>query len=305
VPRIGFIAADPPDRQTGDPEVRALLAGLQDYGYVDGQNIQVEPRFPTAVRQNAKMINELLSLGVDVLLTEGTNTTQAAQFGTSTVPIVGIYTGDPLGTGLVQSLSRPGGNVTVISQDSPDVNGKRLELLHQIVPSAARIGLIYVTWNPPQITGLPQVIDAARQIGLEVVPSPVSSTDASDLSVLDQAIDAAMGDNAQAFYVWPPLGGRGGWSRIAARLKDFHLPSVGGNSEFSEVGGLSVYGANVAAINRRAGYFVDRILKGTSPADLPVEFPTVFDVAINRSTAAAIGFTIPPEVSLQVTEWVP
>jgi putative ABC transport system substrate-binding protein len=121
---------------TNDPEFQALLTGLRDYGYVDGQSIQVEHRFPTDASQFSEMVNELLSLGLDVLLTVGTNATQAAQSATSTVPIVGIFAGDPLGTGLLQSLSHPGGNVTVISQNSPDTNGKRLELLHQIVPSA-------------------------------------------------------------------------------------------------------------------------------------------------------------------------
>jgi putative ABC transport system substrate-binding protein len=283
----------------------ALLQGLHDYGYVDGQNIQLEPRFPTDVSQFSEMVDDLLRLGADVLLTVGTPATQAAQSATSTVPIVGISAGNPVGTGLVQSLSRPGGNVTVISQNSPDTGGKRLELLHQIVPSATRIGVIYLTWDENAVVNLQQVIDAAPSLGVVVVPAPVSSTDSSDLSALDQAIDAANGDNAQAFYTFATMAGLQGYSRIADHLKVFHLAGVGVDNRFAEAGGLATYGANLVAMHRRAGYFVDRILKGASPADLPVELPTVWDVAINRSTTDAIGVSIPPEVAVQVTEWVP
>jgi putative ABC transport system substrate-binding protein len=210
-----------------------------------------------------------------------------------------------LGTGLVQSLAHPGGNVTVISQNSPDTNGKRLELLRQIVPSTIRIGVLYSTWNQAEVVALPSLVDAARVLGVEIVPAPVSSPNARDLSSLDQAVNVAIANNAQAFYVSPPAAGVYGYSHIATRLKDLELASVAGDTQFAEVGGLMTYGADVAAIYRRAGYFVDRILKGISPADLPFEFPTVFDIAINQSTAAAIGVTIPPEVALQVTEWVP
>jgi putative ABC transport system substrate-binding protein len=217
---------------------------------------------------------------------------------------VGIDAADPLGAGLVQSLSRPGTNVTVISQDSPDTNAKRLQLLHQLVPSATRIANLYSTWNPSQLTDLQHLMDAARQIGVVLVPAAVSSTNTLDLSPVDHAMEAAIAENAQAFVLEPPLGQHEGYKRIATRLKDRQLASIASQSDFSEVGGLAAYGANVPALYRRAGYFVDRILKGASPADLPVEFPTVWDVAINRSTAEIIGVTIPPEVALQVTQWV-
>jgi putative ABC transport system substrate-binding protein len=230
------------------------------------------------------MVGELLGLGADVLLTTGTPVTQAAQAATSTVPIVGINAADPPGTGLVQSLSRPGGNVTVISQNAPDTNGKQLELLHQIVPSATRIEVLYRTWQPSELTGLQYLTDAARVLGVLPIPAGLLRTNETDLPALDQAIAAAIGDDAQAFFVFP-LAGLGGYSRIAARLKDLHLASVATDARFPEVGGLAAYGANVAATFRRAGHFVDRILKGASPADLPVEFPTVWDVAINRSTS--------------------
>jgi putative ABC transport system substrate-binding protein len=156
-----------------------------------------------------------------------------------------------------------------------------------------------------EVTGQQQTIDAARQIGVEIVPAPVSSTSASDLSPFDHAVDGAISDGAQAFVVSPPVGGQAGWSRIAVHLKDLHLASSAGENQYPELGGLAAYGANLVATCRRTGYFVDRIQKGTSPADLPIEYPTVFDFAINRSTAEAIGVTIPPEVALQVTEWVP
>jgi putative ABC transport system substrate-binding protein len=305
VPRIGFIAAAVPARDTSDPYFQALLEGLRDYGYVDGQNIQLEHRFPADSSQDSELVTELLRLGMDVLLMSGTVLTQAAQSATSTVPILGIDAGDPLGAGLVSSLSHPGGNVTVISQDAPDTAAKRLELLQQIVPAPARIADLYSTWNPTQLTDLQNLRDAARVLGVELIPAAVSSTNSSDLTPLDHALDAAIADGAQAFVLEPPLGQHEGYKRIAARLKDLHLASIASQSDLPQVGGLAAYGANVPALYRRAGYFVDRVLKGTSPADLPVEFPTVWDVVINRSTAEAIGVTIPPEVALQVTEWVP
>jgi putative ABC transport system substrate-binding protein len=205
---------------------------------------------------------------------------------------------------LVQSLAHPGGNVTVISQNSEAHIAKQLELLHQIASSAARIGFIYSTWQPNHVLDLQLSTNAARELGVELVPAPVSSTNASDFSALDQAINAAMAETVQAFQVLPPLGDLEGYKRVAARLTDLRLASVGGEKRFAEVGGLAAYGYDQPAMLRRAGYFVDRILKGTSPAELPVEFPTVWDVAINRTTAKAIGVTIPPEVALQVTEWV-
>jgi putative ABC transport system substrate-binding protein len=160
-----------------------------------------------------------------------------------------------------------------------------------------------MTYNRSEAAGLQQSIDAARSLGVVLAPVGVSSTNANDLTSLDQAIDAA--SDAEAFVVNAPLGGEDGFSRIAARPKDFHLASIGAENQFAKLGGLAAYGANSVATHRRAGYFVDRILKGARPAELPVEVPTVFDVAFNRSTAAAIGVTIPPEVALQVTEWVP
>jgi putative ABC transport system substrate-binding protein len=298
VPRIGWVANQAP---AGDPAsnamTQAVVAGLGDYGYIAGQNLQMESRFPTDVSQNAEMISDLLRSGVDVLVTGGTVATQAAKQATSTVPIVGVYVGDPVGTGLVQSIARPGGNVTALAQNAADANNKLLELLRLIVPTLRRVGTFYDPENAGQVSLVQQFSASAAASGLEVVLAPVPTF--ADFEV---AFETAVANGAEALL--DGYNRTEGNTRVAALALSHHLVSVSNSSDYPAAGGLLSYGPDLYAIYRRGGYYIDRILKGTKPADLPVEFPTAYDMVVNQATAKALGVTIPDQVAQQVTSWI-
>jgi putative tryptophan/tyrosine transport system substrate-binding protein len=301
VPRIGYVANQTP---AGDADnnaaFQALVAGLGDYGYVQGQSIEIESRWPTTVPEMPEMVSELLRWGVDVLVTGGTAATQAAKLATSTVPIVGIYVvGDPVGPGLVQSLARPGGNVTAITQGSSEITGKWLELLRLIEPTLRHVGFVYNPQNAGHVTTWEQLSTLAAASGLEAVPADVLTYTIADLDV---AFEAAVAKGAEAFVVLT-LGVEGN-TRLGALALSRHLVSLGSDSTYPAAGGLMSYGAAKLAIYRRGAYCVDRILKGAKPADLPVEFPTSFDLVVNHTTVIALGVTIPDEVAIQVTSWI-
>jgi putative ABC transport system substrate-binding protein len=246
------------------------------------------------------MISDLLRLGVDLLVTGGTAATVTAKQATSTVPIVGLYLGDPVGTGLAQSLARPGANVTGLANGSTDITGKQLELLQKIEPTLRRVGYLYNPANAAHVTVLAQMSAVATASGLEVVPAPVPA-----ISDLDAAFERAVAGGAEAF-IWSGFLQTPGDTRVAALALSHRLISLGstGGDNYPAAGGLMSYGPDVVAIWRRAGYFVDRILKGAKPADLPVELPTTYDLIVNHTTAAALGVTIPDEVAQQVTTWI-
>jgi putative ABC transport system substrate-binding protein len=299
VPRIAYVSASAPAGDAQEQKVfQALLAGLQDYGYTPGQNLQLESRFPTDPIQAPQVVGDLLQSSWDVLLIGGPIATQAAKLATSIVPIVGIAIGDPVGTGLVQSLARPGGNLTVISVDSLETGDKLLELLRQIEPTVRRFGHLYSPENPAHVSLWLRLSALAPTLGLAALPAPVHTS-----GDIDDDFETAIANGAEALVV-SPLFGSEGYTRIAALALSHGLVSLGVDSRYAAAGGLLSYGANFLAPFRRAGYYVDRILKGASPADLPVEVATTFDLVVNRTTATALGITIPPDVALQVTEWV-
>jgi putative ABC transport system substrate-binding protein len=298
VPRIGFVANQ---GLPGDPTtiswMQALITGLGDYGYSQGQNLQMDSRFPADATQNADMISDLLRSGVDVLVTGGTVSTQAAKQATSTVPIVGLGVGDPVGSGLVQNLARPGGNVTGISQGS-DFSGKWLELLVNIDPTLLPVGYLYNPGNVSHVTTLERFSPIAAASGLETLPAGFTG-----MADLDTAFENAVASGAEAF-IWFGFLGLEGDTRVAALSLSHRLVCMGVNSSYAMAGGLISYSADYIALFRRGGYYVDRILKGSKPADLPVEYPTTFDLVVNQATAKALGVTIPEEVAQQVTSWI-
>jgi putative ABC transport system substrate-binding protein len=300
VPRVGYSTSGAPagDR-VSQTTFQAFVAGLGGYGYIPEQNLQIESRFPTDQSQVPQMIGDLLQSGIDVLVTAGSLATQAAKQATSTVPIVGINVGDPLGTGLVQSLARPGGNVTVISQNSSGIVGKYVELLRQIEPALRRFAVLYTTGQPSQVTFWQQLSALANESGLEAVPAQVHT-----IADIDGAFETAAATGAEAFVVVSASQGAEGYAHIAALALSHRLVSEGLESRYAAAGGLLTYGADYVADGGRAGYLVDRILKGAKPADLPVEFPTTFELVVNRKTATALGIAIPEEVALQVTSWI-
>jgi putative tryptophan/tyrosine transport system substrate-binding protein len=299
VPRIGWVANQGP---AGDARVnghtQALVAGLGDYGYIPGQNLQMESRFPTDDTQNSEMISELLQSGVDVLVTGGTAATLAAKLATSTAPIVGIYVGDPLGSGLVQSIARPGGNVTALANGGSEIIGKWLELPRLIEPTLRGISLLYNPQNASHVAEWEQLSSLAAASGLAAVPAAVLT-----IADLDVAFETAVAKGADAF-IWSGFLEVDGDTRVAALALSHHLVSMGTDSSYPVAGGLMSYGPAVLPIYRRAAYYVDRILKGAKPADLPVELPTTYELVVNQATAKALGVTIPDEVAQQVTSWI-
>jgi putative ABC transport system substrate-binding protein len=298
VPRVGYVANL---GRPGDPEIsgwtQALIAGLGDYGYIPGQNLQLESRFPAVDSQNAEMISDLLRSGVDVLVTGGTAATTTANQTTSTVPIVGISVSHPVESGLVQSLARPGGNVTAISNAGFDTS-KWVELLLKIKPTVRRVGMLYNPENSGHVTLWGLFSTSAAASGVTAVPAEMRA-----IADVDAAFQTLVSSGTDAIIDSGGLGGEAE-ARIAALALSHHLVSLGGIDSYPVAGGLMSFSLDYTHMFRRGAYYVDRILKGAKPADLPVELPTTFDLVINQATAKALGVTIPDEVAQQVTTWI-
>ena len=266
--------------------------GLRAFGYVEGKNIVTEWRWAEGKYQRFPMlIQELMALKCDVLVTAGTPASLAVKEATTTIPLVMIAVGDPVGTGLIASLAKPGGNITGLTSIASDLEGKRLELLREVVPKTSHIAVI---WNPIsafQVISEKEMQDAARALHIKVLSLGVKGEDD-----LPNAFAAVVKEKPGALFV---LADRL-FLHYRTRLMEFalkhRLPGVHAYVELVEAGGLMSYGPNYAEMHRRAAYFVDKILRGTKPADLPVEQPTKFELVINLKTAKQIGVTIPPHV---------
>jgi putative ABC transport system substrate-binding protein len=293
--RLGYLGSTTAPTPLGRED--AYLQGLRDYGYVEGQNLIIERRYYEGRPDRlATLVAELVGLPVDIIFAGGgTIVAIAASEATRTIPIV-TATGDLVGTGLVESLPRPGGNVTGLTSMSAQLSGKRLELLKATVPSASHVAAIVAAINPTARINLQETQLGATALGLAIHP-----LDVRDPSELEAAFEAARG-LADAVLV---LGGfsftfrNEQFAEFAARSG---LPTMYQEREYVEDGGLMSYGPNYPAQYRRAAYFVDRILRGAQPADLPVEQPKTFDFVVNLKTAQALGLTFPEEIRLQVTE---
>jgi putative tryptophan/tyrosine transport system substrate-binding protein len=293
VPRLGLLGADPAGYTP------ALLEGLAEYGYVEGQNLLVEYRYRVGADQPESFqaaAAELVALPVDVIVAGGgTPSAVAAKQVTDSVPIVSP-TGDLLGVGLVASLGRPGGNVTGLTSISPALSGKRLELLRQALPALSQVAVL---WNPGSATATRAAAEteaAARVLGLGIQSLAVGHT--SDFAA---AVEQAREQSGAATVMGDPitLRNRALQADLATRNR---LPTMFVNRESVEAGGLMAYGSSITAQFRRAAYYVDRILRGTKPADLPVEQPMTFDFVVNMKTARELSIIFPNEIMLQVTE---
>jgi ABC-type uncharacterized transport system substrate-binding protein len=290
VPRIGILIA--PSASSFSARVEAFRRRLRELGYVEGKNIVIEYRYAEGkVERIPDLAAELVRLKVDVIVTSGgERTILAAKKASATIPIVFGAAADPVGSGLVSSLARPGGNITGLSQMSPDLDGKRLELLKEAFPKVARVAFL---WQPGWRgnLALTDMEAAAKALGLKL-----QSLEVRSLDDFDSAFARAKRDGAQALIT--TAGGI--ISTQQRQVLDFaaknRLPAIYHNSEFVEAGGLMSYGPSQTDLFRRAADFVDRILKGTKPADIPVEQPTKFEFAINLKAAKQIGVTIPPKV---------
>ena len=269
----------------------AFVQHLRELGWTEGRNVTIDYRWAEGRSERfAEIAAEFVRLKVDLILTHNTPPTLAAKQATSTIPIVFATAGDPVGSGIVASLHRPGGNVTGLSGESPDTLGKKIELLRQFVPGLRQLAFLSDVGNPLAATEARMIGDAARPLCLEVATFEVSQ--ATDI---DRAFEAFKG-RVQALYILAvPImftnSVRINNLALAARLPTLHVVR-----EYVEAGGLMSYGQNWPTMWRRAADLVDRILHGTKPSDIPVEQPTKFDLTINATTAKLLGLGIPPQL---------
>jgi putative tryptophan/tyrosine transport system substrate-binding protein len=281
----------------------AFRQGLRELGYVDGQNVVIEYRYADGRAERLPdLAAELVSLRVDVIVSGGTLAPLAAKQATSTIPIVLAAAGDPVGTGLVTNLAKPGGNVTGLSNLSRDLTAKRLQLLKEIVPRLSRVTVFWNAANIVAVLHIPEVEAAARTLGLQVQSLEVRGPDDFDNAVLERRLLAATsGGGGALFLLDDPL-----VMRYRMPIADFairnRLPSSAAYKNFAEAGGLITFGASLADLYRRAALYVDKILKGAKPGDLPVEQPSKFELVINLKTAKALGLTIPPSLLLRADQ---
>ena len=293
VPRIGYLLSGDPT--TESTRFAGIRLALRERGYIEGQNIATEYRFTEGKLDRLPVLAaEMVRLKVDIIVvTGGGRWIEAAKNATKTIPIVMAGAGsDPVETGLVESLARPGGNVTGLTLISGDLGGKRLEVLKEAVPKVARVAVLYDPTIPSYVIEVKEVLPvAARALGLNLQP-----WEARDADGFEKVFAALNKQRPDGLYLHPGRVGRDNQKRIVGFALKSRLPSVYNNSEFVDAGGLMSYGADLAESYRRVAYFVDRILKGAKPADLPVEQPTKFELVINLKTAKQIGLTIPPEL---------
>jgi putative ABC transport system substrate-binding protein len=290
--RIGLLGGYSPTSPEGSRVWEEFFHGLRGLGYVEGQNIRIEGRFyGDRTERLPALAAELVRIKVDVIVAGAAPAPEAAQRATSTIAIVMLAHTDPVGSGLVASLARPGGNVTGLSTLSPQVVGKRLQLLKEAVPGISRVAVLSDPTVPTQALSLREAEVAARslKVQLQVLEARAPSDFASAFSAMtkDRA-GALVVVGAVMFFVQR--------TRIVELAAQSRLPAMYWAKEFAEAGGLMAYGSNIREMYRRAATYVDKILKGAKPGDLPVEQPTKFELVINLKTAKALGLTIPPSV---------
>jgi putative ABC transport system substrate-binding protein len=298
VPRIGYLAVG--DAASASTRAEAIRLALRELGHIEGQNIASQYRYVEGKRgRAAELAAELVRLKVDVIVVSGAETTiRAAMNATKTIPIVMTGTSnDPVEAGLVDSLARPGGNVTGVSLLTRELGGKRLELLKEAVPKLARVAVLYEPTRTASVLDVKEVLPvAARALKLTLQPWEVRSTDD-----FDRVFAAMVKQRPDGLYVPSEPLWRINQKRIVGFALKSRLPSMYVDSQFVDAGGLMSYGADQAEMYRRVAYFVDRILKGAKPADLPVEQPMKFEFVINLKTAKQIGLTIPPDLLVRAT----
>ena len=291
--RIGHISAAIPDGS--DPVWDAFVGKLRELGYVPGQNVVIERRVGEGrIEASQAAASELVRLKVDVIWVGGTPGAQAVKRVTSTVPVVFVAVGDPIGSGIVSSLSRPGGNITGLTHITKEVHAKRVQLVKELVPGASRIAVLA---GPSSGLTLTDTQAAAQALGLQV-----NVIEAHGPDELEEAFSRAARGRAQALIVLPDASFWARRERVGHLAAMNRLPTVFELKGYVSAGGLMSYGADLIEQVRRSAIYVDRILKGAKPADLPVEQPTKFELVINLKTAKALRLTIPQALLLRADE---
>jgi putative tryptophan/tyrosine transport system substrate-binding protein len=291
VSRIGYLSPTSPS--VSPTRIEAFRQGLRELGYVEGKNIVIEYRYAEGKFDRLPALAaELVRLKIDLIVTTGPTVTRAAKKATTTVPVVMTTDTDPVGNGFVASLARPGGNITGLSSLAPELSGKQLELLKEIVPRLSRVAVFGTSNNPGNAQMLKEVKLAAGAFGVKLQYLEVRG-----LKDIETAFRAASKERAEAvLYLVAGLVDAGHQTEIIELALKSRLPAIYKSRQYVEAGGLVSYGVSVDDLDRRAATYVDKILKGRMPADLPVEQPTKFDFVINLKAAKQIGLTIPPNV---------
>jgi putative tryptophan/tyrosine transport system substrate-binding protein len=290
IPRIGYLSATSPSANLA--RIEAFRQGLRELGYVEGKNIVIEWRYAEGKLDHVReLAAELVRLKVDVIVTAGPASTRPAKEATLTTPIVMAQVNDPVGNGFVASLARPGGNITGLATLAPEISGKQLELLKEIVPRISRVAVLGNSTEPGNAQALREVELAAGTFGVQL-----QHLDVLGPKDIETAFRAATKGRADALLVLasPVLNDQR--THIADLALKSRLPAIYPQTEYMEAGGLMYYGASTSDLFRRAATYVDKILKGVKPADLPVEQPKKFEFIINLKAAKQIGLRIPPNV---------
>jgi putative ABC transport system substrate-binding protein len=289
VPRLGFLTL----LAKADVQEKVFIQGLQELGYIDGQNITIEYRRAAGqVDRLPRLVEELVRLKVDVMVVHATPVIQAAKNATTTIPIVMLGAADPVGSGFVASLARPGGNITGNANIQPELVGKRFELLREIIPKLSRVAFLAYSGDPAHKIFLKEAQDAVEGLRIHVRPVVIGKVEE-----IEGAFSTINRERSEALIVQTLFIRALGQARKVADLAVKHRqPAVSDGLGFAEAGGLLFYGPDLIPGYRRGAVFVDKILKGAKPADLPVEQPTKFELVINLKTAKQIGLTIPPNV---------
>jgi putative ABC transport system substrate-binding protein len=295
VARIGHLDLGPASARAS--RVEALRAGLRDLGHVEGKDIVIEFRWAETVEQLPELAAELVRMNVDVIFAPSSTMVEPARRVTKTIPIVFANHADPVGSGHVASLPRPGGNITGLSELATELNAKALEILKEAVPQATRVGVLWNPTTPSQVPGLQSVKAAGEKLGLAV--DMVSAATAEDF---DAALAAMARESVGGLFVVPSPLTLIQRARLAELALKHRLPTMFGARENVEAGGLMSYGADRNDLVRRAALYIDKILKGAKPAALPVEQATTFELVVNLKTAKALGLTIPQSVLVRADQ---
>ena len=290
--RIGLLRAAPWPKTF----LEAFEQGLREQGYVDGRNVVIESRFTDgSVDQLPRLAEELVRLKVDVIVTSSAPPALAAKKVTTSVPIVFVSVADPVELGLVQSLARPGANITGLADSGPDLAAKRLELLRELVPKLRRVAVLWHSGNPGNLLQFKGAEVAARTLGMQLESVPVQGPNDFDSEFkVVRGADALLQADSPLFNTHR--------ARLVELVARSRLPAIYGFREMVEVGGLMAYGPYRPDFYKRAATYVDKILKGAKPADLPVEQPTKFELIVNMKTARALGLAIPPSVLVRADQ---
>jgi putative ABC transport system substrate-binding protein len=294
LPTIGFLGAAP---SIESERVAAFVQRLRELAWIDGRNLAIEYRWAEGRNERyAEIAAELVRLKVDVIVTSATPPTLAAKQATAVIPIVFAAVSDPVGTGLVASLARPGGNVTGLANQMSDTVGKKFEFLREVVPGLRRLAIMANVGNPASGLEMREAQATARTLGLEIITSEIRR--AEDIAPAFEALR----DRADALYLSPDPLMNTNRTRISILAVSARLPTMHGGRQYVEAGGLMSYGVNLPNLFRRAADFVDKILRGAKPADIPVEQPTKFELIINLTAAKALGLDLPASVLARADE---